>query len=163
MKECLLATRLATGETKEICASSSVELQKALDGWSDNGRFDLDLEYLSGSLTGKSSHQLPQLWVWSDLFNVPLQEVNQIANVVEHLEDVEQILEEQSYDFVYADNKFLAFRTFLERLGEFDQVPSHIVDYIDFETWYRDVPTRVERVEGFTNEYEQARYLILAE
>lgn len=163
MKECLSMTRLATYETKEVCCETLAQLKEAMNEWSQDGTYDLDLEYVSGCLTGKNRHQLPQLWEWSETFNVPLETVGRIANVLVDLEDLPFILEERSYAFIEADNKFLAFREHLTQLGELENIPPHIVDYIDFEAWYQDSPVQIERVEGVTTEKDQALYLVLPE
>lgn len=157
-KVCLV--NLGNYMAKTFTITCEKDLRDAIMSVNPNGENDIDVEYLSGCLTGRARLDFIFIVEMAVRFNLALDVVGKIYNAADCAEEVEKILENETYLFVEAGNRELAYREYLEMTGELDGIPPYIVDYIDFGQWYEDSDVTISASKHADDE-SNSEYVVL--
>ena len=133
----LAFTNLGTGN---FILKTVSNFKEYLEGYSlinPTGDNDVEVQFLEGDLTGEAIDHID--WILKKLEEGHnLEDIEAVINVYGNLEDAEKQLKDGAYTLIEANSKYDAFEFYLRDSGELDSIPSHMVDYLDFERMYQD-------------------------
>ena len=132
-----------TGEIRNVHIQELADIKaiKDLQHNADEGEFEL--QYLQGCLVGEACDYFSGLCELARQYQEPLAVVGKLFNACDGLDETESLLASRNYSIIKAPSIGLAFRDYLDEMGELMEVPAHILDFIDYEKWLNSVSVRV--------------------
>lgn len=113
---------------------------------------DIEVQYMNGSLSGESTNNFIKILKISEEYKIDLEEVGAIYNYFNNIEDTKNTIE-NSYTIINASNKENAFIEYLEDLDFFNGIPSHVVNYLDYESIMRDYEIEGLNIINYNDNY----------
>lgn len=149
-----------TGETREFIIRDleEIEVIKEAQAAVDEGEFEL--EYLRGCLVGEACDYFLELCELAREHQELLTIVGKLFNACDGLEETALVLEAEDYAIIRAKTPALAFREYVEELGDLDSVPAYIRDYIDYEKWLNAVSVTVIQTDASTDELGRSEFVV---
>ena len=149
-----------TGEINRYILRNLDEVVLVKEAQSATEEGEFELQYLSGCLVGEACDHFIELCDLARQYGEVLSVVGRLFNACDGLEETETLLESQTYTIIQAPSVGLAFRDYLNEMGDLMELPPHILDFIDYEKWLNSVSTRVIPV-GFSDRQEFVVYNLI--
>ncbi len=149
-----------TGETRYLTIRTLEDIKgmKDVQAAADEGEFEL--EYLRGCLVGEACDHFVELCDLACQHQETLAVVGKVFNACDGLEETDLILEAENYAIIRAKTPALAFREYVEDLGELDSTPTYIRDYIDYEKWLNAVSVQVVQTDALTDHFDRDEFVV---
>ena len=150
----------ATGETHDFAIRdlANIEEVKEVQATAEEGEFEL--EYLRGCLVGEACDYFLELCDLANQHQETLAIVGKVFNACDGLEEAALILEAEDYAIIRAKTPALAFREYVEELGELDSTPAYLRDYIDYEKWLNAVSVQVVQTDALTDQFDRDEFVV---
>ena len=113
---------------------------------------DIEVQYMNGVLSGASTNKFIDILKISEEYKTDIGEVGAIYNYFMNIDDTKNIIE-NSYTIINATNKENAFIEYLEGLDFFNGIPSHVVNYLDYESIMRDYEIEGLNIINYNDNY----------
>lgn len=159
-EEKIVLVNHTTGETihKAIRDLDEIVLIKTMQAMVQEGEFEL--EYLSGCLVGDACDAFIELCELARQYDEELEVVGKLFNACDGLEETKLILDYETYAIISAKSPSLAFREYLEELGDLASIPNHICQYIDFAKWLDDTSVQVFKTHTAKDGFDRDEFVV---